>query len=208
MDGKDGTADGKATISEKGFAAGQPSVNVGWEIKALRKAKRWTLERLAEEAQCSVGLLSQVERGKSSASIKTVQKISAALGVNIGWFLPAAVSPPAEELGQIVRRNAIRHLSYGPDIKDALLTPSMSGKLEVLESTFAPGASSGKEPYSHDGEEAGVVLSGQFALWIDGRTFHLDAGDCFYFESVKPHKYWNPGDQETVIIWVITPPTF
>ncbi len=208
MDGKDGTFDGNAAMPSKGSAVGQPAVDVGREIKALRKAKRWTLERLAEEAQCSVGLLSQVERGKSSASIKTVQKISAALGVNIGWFLPASDAPPDEELGFIVRRNAIRHLSYGPGIKDALLTPSMSGKLEVLESTFAPGAGSGEEPYTHDGEEAGVVLSGQFALWIDGRTFYLDAGDCFHFESVKPHKYWNPGDQETVIIWVITPPTF
>lgn len=39
-------------------------------------------------------------------------------------------------------------------------------------------------------------------------TYTLSEGDAMTFASMRPHRYGNPGNTETVIVWVNTPPTF
>ena len=61
---------------------------------------------------------------------------------------------------------------------------------------------------AHDGEEAGIVMSGQLEIWIDGKSCLLGQGDSFAFKSTLPHRYQNPGMTEAVVIWAITPPSY
>ncbi len=79
--------------------------------------------------------------------------------------------------------------------------------MAFLHSRFLLGTYS-KESYSHEGEEAGYVLSGRFGLWVGERYFQLSEGDSFSFSSQESHKYGNPGEEDAVVLWVITPPTF
>ena len=55
---------------------------------------------------------------------------------------------------------------------------------------------------------AGYILSGIFELWVGDRHFQLREGDSFSYSSQEPHRYGNPGDSDTLVLWVITPPTF
>ncbi len=185
-----------------------PAAFVGEEIKGLRKARRMTLAQLALQSGLSVGHLSQIERGLSTPSIKALHGISRALDVNISWFFSSADPGPPEERGYIVRHNRRRQIRFDEGISDFLLTPSLHSNLELLMSTFAPGASSGASPYTHEGEEAGIVMSGQLQIWIDGTSFVLVQGDSFCFKSTLPHRYLNPGASDTVVIWAITPPSY
>lgn len=185
-----------------------PAAFVGEEIKGLRKARRMTLAQLALQSSLSVGHLSQIERGLSTPSIKALHGISRALDVNISWFFSSADPGPAEERDYIVRHNRRRQIRFDEGISDFLLTPSLQSDLELLMSTFAPGATSGASPYTHDGEEAGIVMSGQLEIWIDGTPFLLGQGDSFCFKSTLPHRYLNPGATDAVVIWAITPPSY
>ncbi|KPL52018.1 helix-turn-helix domain-containing protein [Prosthecomicrobium hirschii] len=180
---------------------------IGGEIRTLRKARGYTLAVLAEKCGVSVGYLSLIERDMSTPSINTLHAISRALGVTISWFFDAG-EVPAEERDLVVRRNRRRRLDYSAGIVDELLSPSLAGQLELLASRFPPGSSSGDAPYSHTGEEAGVVLRGSLELWIDGKIFLLEAGDSFGFPSHLPHRYRNPGNEEAEVIWAITPPSY
>lgn len=181
---------------------------VGGEIQGLRKARKMTLAQLAMAAGVSVGHLSQIERGISTPSIKTLHGISRALGVNISWFFSPADPGPAEEREHIVRVNRRRQIRFDAGISDFLLTPSLKSSLELLMTTLAPGATSGEQPYSHDGEEAGILVAGQLDLWIDGKSFQLKQGDSFAFKSTLPHRYQNSGTTDAVVIWAITPPSY
>lgn len=181
---------------------------VGSEIKLLRRLRKITLARLSAATTLSTGYLSQIERGISTPSIKALHDISAALGVSIGWFFSDTDPGPAEERDYVVRKDHRRRISHGGGISDYLLTPSLKSDLEVLLSTFSPGSSSGDEPYTHVGEEAGVVLSGALEIWIGDRFFRLSEGDSFNFKSTIPHRYRNPGDIDAVVVWVVTPPTY
>lgn len=59
---------------------------IGEKIREARKHKSLTLAQLAERTSLSVGFLSQIELGKNSASVETLYRISAALGVKPGNF--------------------------------------------------------------------------------------------------------------------------
>jgi len=84
-----------------------------------------------------------------------------------------------------------------------LLTPfTHSPRLDIFLIEFAPGGKSGDEDYVHEGEEAGLVLEGGLELFVDGRRYVLGAGDSFRFESRRPHRFANAGQQLTKAIWV------
>jgi transcriptional regulator with XRE-family HTH domain len=181
---------------------------VGLEIRDLRKARGLTLKQLADATGLSLGHLSEVERGIASPSVKALHDIAASLGVTIGWFFRSGDTTDPGEREVIVRAGGRRTLAFSSGIVDELLSPNLRGSLELLLSRFAPGATSGDAPYTHRGEEAGVVMQGVLALWVGEREYRLREGDSFSFQSGLPHRYTNPGDTETVVIWAITPPSY
>ena len=183
-------------------------VFLGREIRDLRKAKSMTLADLSEACGYSVGFISQLERNVSRPSIKCLHDISRALGVSISWFFGDAAPALVEERDVVVRKGRRRRIEFDTGITDELLSPNLAGEMELLLSIFAPGASSGEESYKHRGEEGGLVLSGSLELWVDGRHFILNAGDSFAFPSTSRHRYRNSSDQETRVLWAITPPTY
>jgi transcriptional regulator with XRE-family HTH domain len=181
--------------------------HLGREIRGLRKARNFTLADLAERSKLSIGYLSLLERNLSTPSINSLHAISRALGVTVSWFFHADDNH-TDEQEYVVRRTRRRRLDYAPGIVDELLSPSLSGALEMLRSVFPPGSSSGEATYTHNGEEAGFVVRGKLELWVDGKVFILEAGDSFGFSSSLPHRYRNPGRDETEVIWAMTPPSF
>ncbi len=56
---------------------------IGAQIRNFRKERDLTLKQLARRTGLSVSLLSQIERAESSASVSSLYKIAAALGVKL-----------------------------------------------------------------------------------------------------------------------------
>lgn len=189
--------------------------DLGNDIRQLRKVRGITLQQLALATGKSVGFLSQVERNLTRPSVATLQDISEALSVHIGWFFPEESTGSPEEREYIVRRQNRRRLTYSElsdteylGLHDSLLSANLNGDLALGISRYEPGASTGDDSYDHEGEEAGLVLSGTLELNINGRQFVLNAGDSFSFKSNLPHRYANPSSSEnTVVVWANTPIT-
>ncbi|WP_084013759.1 cupin domain-containing protein [Leisingera methylohalidivorans] len=178
---------------------------LGEDIRDLRKSKGLTLGKLAELTGLSTGFISQIERGQNRPSVTALFKISRALGVSVSWFFNASSS--GDRKSAIVRSGDRRSIAYSDGIKDELLTPTLGGGLELLSCAFAPGSGVGTV-YSHQGEEAGVVISGTLDLWVGDTRYRLNAGDSFGFDSATPHRYRNPSNEKTVVIWAIAPSGF
>ena len=71
-----------------------------------------------------------------------------------------------------------------------------------------PGAGSGGA-YSHQGEEFIYMMAGTLEIWLDELECHtLREGDSFWFESTMGHRWYNPSSEDTVMLWINTPPTF
>lgn len=60
---------------------------LGFRIYRARTRKRWTVKQLAERAGVHLNTVARVEKG-DGASITTVSRIAAALGVSAGTLIP------------------------------------------------------------------------------------------------------------------------
>ncbi len=76
-------------IREKGLMFdAEERVNqlLGAKIRQLRKDRSLTLKQLANKTTLSVSLISQIELGKSAASVSTLRKLATALGVSMSYL--------------------------------------------------------------------------------------------------------------------------
>lgn len=54
---------------------------VGARIRYYRKDKKWSQEKLAEEAGCHAAYVGQVERGEKNMTLDSLMRFATALGV-------------------------------------------------------------------------------------------------------------------------------
>jgi mannose-6-phosphate isomerase-like protein (cupin superfamily) len=137
-----------------------------------------------------------------------------AVGSSVGSLLDEASDGTAEvehaEKGvAVLRAGQRRRIVYpGSSIANELLSPSLQRKMEIIWVEAAPGASSGGHPHMHEGEECGVVISGEMNFKVGETECVLGPRDAIYFSSTIPHQWENRGSEPLVAIWIITPPTF
>ncbi|MEM1385369.1 MAG: XRE family transcriptional regulator [Pseudomonadota bacterium] len=179
---------------------------VGADLRALRKARGWTLSALALRVGRSVGWLSEVERDLTEPTIDDLRRLAEALDQPLSLFFgPADVA--AEERGHIVRWDSRRALgTQSAGLVEQLLSPDLTGSFEIVRSVFAPGAELA-QPAQRPTEEAGYLIAGRLDLWIGERFFELGPGDSFRFAH-QPFRWRNPGTEPAIAIWVIAPPVY
>ncbi|MBI3243625.1 MAG: cupin domain-containing protein [Chloroflexi bacterium] len=178
---------------------------LGASIRRARKRRGLTIQQVAKLSGLSISFISQLERDLLSPSVNSLQKISRALGIQIGGFFEGQGNT-----GRVVRAGERPRLIYpNRNEEEYLLTPVRSKKLQVLYYRLKPGATSGDTPYSHDSdEECGIVLRGSLEVSVNGEVYILNAGDAVTFDSHLPHTWRNMGDEECEALWVVTPPGY
>ena len=183
----------------------ESGVDVGEQLRAIRRLRRRTLKEVADRAGLSESFLSQVERGRTSASISSLQRIASALGVDVSdVFSFNGVDRP-----RVVSRAARPTISFGTLGRKALLTPKPFHSVEVVAAEFDAGGSTGEEPYAHgDSEEVFFVVSGEVELYLGGETFALEAGDSAQYRSSTPHRVKNRGSARAEVLFIISPPSY
>src|ERR671923_2627438 len=166
-------------------------VDVGERLRDIRRSRRATLRTVADRAGVSESFLSQVERGKASASIASLRRIAGALGVSVAdLFEPSGPPRP-----RVLRREDRPALAFGVLGRKLLLTPRPLQHLEVFVGELDPGGSTGAEPYAHgDSEELFVVLAGSVQLELGGELYDLEEGDSIDYRSSTPHRVTNVGE--------------
>jgi XRE family transcriptional regulator, regulator of sulfur utilization len=120
--------------------------------------------------------MSQVETGKVSPSISSMEKIATAVGVTLGDFFAAATGG---EGGLVLRAADRPALSSGWSNAEveALNVPGSMARLEALLITLRPGGRSGKHPYAHPREEFAFVVQGAVTLTLGPEEHRLRRGD-------------------------------
>lgn len=199
------SAETTADISPDDLHA-ESDARVGAVVRAERLRRSWSLGTLAEQASISIGMLSQIERGLATPSLRTLRLLAGALDMPITQFFEGD-SVPSSANPFIVRANERHCLNLTETgINKMFLMPPGASLLEMWEFRFAPGGTSGGALYNHNGEKAGVVIKGRIRLLIGDETHVLEEGDSFRFSSMLRHRVDNDSDEEARVFWVVTPP--
>jgi transcriptional regulator with XRE-family HTH domain len=186
-------------------AAENGPVDLGERIRAIRLLRRRTLNDVAAKAGVSESFLSQLERGRTSASVASLQRIAGALGIEVSDLFASDGLPRPS----VLRREARQPVVWGHLGRKALLTPKPFHALEVVAAEFDPGGSTGDEPYTHgDSEELLVVVEGRVHVQLGTEVYDLRAGDSVHYRSSTPHRVSNPGDAVAEVLFVISPPSY
>jgi transcriptional regulator with XRE-family HTH domain len=195
-------------LTEPALTAAQEAngeLELGERLRAVRQLRRLTLREVAEAAGVSESFVSQLERGRSSASVATLQRLAAAVGIEISDLF--AAEPQAGP--RVLRREERQQLEWGHLGRKALLTPKPFHSLEVVTAAFDPGGSTGDEPYTHgDSEELLLVLEGRVHVQLGRELLDLSKGDSVNYRSSTPHRVSNPGDASAEVLFVISPPSY
>ena len=183
-----------------------PSGVLGQRIRALREAMDLSLRDLAERSGVSAPMLSQVERGETSPTLQVAVRIAEGLELRLSQLFrldeDGAVS--------VVRRSERRKGPAGAlGHSYEILTPPLPGqRAELSRHVLSGGAVTGGpgDPPMHEpgSRETALVESGRVALVCDGQRHELGAGDCVTFDADLPHHFENPGDDEAVLLAVVS----
>ncbi len=175
---------------------------LGAKIRDLRLKNGLTQEELADRAELSKGFISQLENDLTSPSIATLIDILTLLGSNLSAFF----SDSDDE--QIVFGQSDFFVSKGEGVKTTWIVPTaQKNMMEPITVELDPGASTDAD-IPHEGEEFGLVLSGEITVCVGNRSEVVREGETFYFSSDRKHYIVNSGKTACKVVWVSCPPSF
>ena len=181
-------------------------IEIAEKLRAYRLANRMTLKQLGSKAGCTDAYLSQLERGRANPSIMILKKIASALQVKVVDFF-LEVETDRNDVVCKERERVNIQFKQG-DAKIQMLVRNIQNKrMQPFYTTVEAGGGS-KGPYSHIGEEFGIVLQGELEVNLNGKPYRVKKNESFYFSSQESHSWSNPGKRKTIVIWVVSPPTF
>jgi transcriptional regulator with XRE-family HTH domain len=177
---------------------------VGPRVRALREAGGMSLRDLAERSGVSAPMLSQVERGETSPTLQVAARIANGLQLRLSQLLRLDESGSVS----IVRPGERRAGGAGGHGYEILTPPLPGQRAEVSRHTLAPGAQTGGpgDPPMHEpgARETAIVEQGAVELVIDGAEHALGPGDCVTFDADLAHHFENRGEEEAVLLAIVS----
>lgn len=184
--------------------AGSDPRQIGERLRQLRGDQKLTILELAAKAGVSAGIISQIERGNSNPSMKTLQRLRTALGVNLWEFLDPKSGVASEDTPFVRRANQRpRIVASQTGLVKELLSPRNDDNLRFMIITMSPGSVS-EDVLIGTGHKGGLVLSGRVVLTVGDSTTELGVGDSFQFKSNVAHGIANRSTEVATLIWIMS----
>lgn len=182
--------------------------DLGMRLRAMRTERKLTLKDLAASTNMSIGMLSQIERGVSSPSMRSLRQLCVALGVD-GAALFTSGAPTADELPShapnefVVWASQRRPLHLaGSGVTKSRMTPASCASLEAFMMELEPGAASDANLAVQTGEKFAYVVAGKLRVFIDDVSLLLGPGDTYGFSGNRSYRWENAWDEPTVFMVV------
>ena len=177
---------------------------LGERIKALRHERGLQQRQLAEKADLTPSMVSQIESGRLTPSLHTVGKLAAALGVPIATLFDG--QPDGRIL--VSRKKDYPVVSFdGSTEQWAVLGAGLfEGKIRAVVATLGPrvrGITTEKVVIKPGQMKLFYVLEGKVALHYDGDRHLLEAGDSALLDGGVAHGWENLGGKQAQALWVI-----
>ena len=177
---------------------------LGDRIRRLRAERELQQRQLAEKADLTPSMVSQIESGRLTPSLHTLGKIAAALGV------PIAALFDGKPAGSIVisHKRDYPVVSFdGSSERWAILGAGLfQGKIRAVVSTLgskSKGVTTEKVIIKPGQMKLFYVLEGRVALHYNGDRHVLELGDSALLDGGVPHGWENLGVKQAQALWVI-----
>ncbi len=165
-------------------------VNVAHRIKELRLQQKFTIDQLAARAGLSKGYISRLENFRTGASLKALNQVAVALGVELIDFFRSETASPEYVFGRLDKGEFIdrnRGIEYGIHYF-ALAYEKTDRNMDPFFLEYRR-TDKERELMQHESQEFFVVLEGEVDYMI-GSTENprrMVKGDTVYLDAQLPH---------------------
>ncbi len=179
--------------------------DIGERLRDIRERYGLSQRALAARADVTNGMISMIEKNRSSPSISTLKKILDGFPMSLAEFF--AVGQP-DRPKMFFAADELVEIAGGP-ISYRQVGANLEGRaLQIIHERLAPGADTGSDMLRHDAEEGGIVIRGEIEITVGMQTRVLRAGEAYYFSSRVPHRFRNVGEEPCEVVSACTPPSF
>jgi transcriptional regulator with XRE-family HTH domain len=183
-----------------------PAADIGTRLRLVRQTYGLTQRELARRAGVTNGAISLIEQNRVSPSISSLKKILDGIPLSMADFFTLDFSPSDNVF---FTSTDLTEIAFGDDISLRMVGRKIKDRaLQMLYETYQPGADTGDAMLRHQGEECGIIISGQLAVTVGTQEKILHPGDAYYFRSDIPHRFRNPGTEPCMLVSANSPPSF
>ncbi|MCK4601184.1 MAG: helix-turn-helix transcriptional regulator [Phycisphaerae bacterium] len=165
---------------------------MGERLRALRTARKLTLEQLSHMAGVSKAMLSQIEQDKVNPTVAVILKIANALQLGIAELVKA---PTNQSIFQVISASDKNYIFRSdPLCTIRTLSPlSLEKAIEFYCLVLKVGGELVSEQHFPGTEEFLYVAKGRVALKSGEQTVEIARGDTCHYRADVPHAIRNVG---------------
>ena len=166
----------------------QLEASIGKQVRISRKSAGVTLQQLSKQSLLSASMLSKIENGQISASLKTIQLICHALNISITSLFKQHDKDVEPTFIKSSNGLTIERAGSDESRHYQLLGHNVSGSLKVEPCLITVTSRDYDFPdFQHKGVEFIYMLKGEMDYYYGTEIYHFQKGDSIYFDSDKPH---------------------
>jgi transcriptional regulator with XRE-family HTH domain len=163
---------------------------LGYRLRGLRRARRLSLNEVANATGVSPSFISHIENGKSDITIGRLMRLAHFYEVELKELLPTE-STQQPYVVRAGRHPAVHSPTEGLDV--FLLGPDLGQHMIPCLTVYEEGGKT-DDFFSGEGENFLFVLKGEVTVaFQDGSTIILRRGDSAYYRTERPHTFANTG---------------
>ncbi|MDQ0108125.1 transcriptional regulator with XRE-family HTH domain [Chitinophaga terrae (ex Kim and Jung 2007)] len=175
------------------------------KIKEKRKAKGITIQELADRAEVSKGLISQIENNRTVPSLLVLINIIKALQLDMNEFFNEIDQQQANSRVIIKQRAAYQAFEKEPAkgfVYKRILTRNVKKlPVDIVLLELKKGASH-TQVVKTDAYEYKYIIKGKVEYLIDNETYTLEEGDSLFFDGRLGYQPRNTGNENAQILAV------
>jgi len=179
--------------------------SIGLKVFSLRKRMGLSLQQLGERSDVSAAAIHKIEQGGMVPTITTLLKIAGALGRPVSYFVEEDVGQDDVAVLTGADENRPVFTSHKGMSLHSISGPCGRYLLAGARATVVPGATSGRKPMQHPGEELVHVTGGVLEFTVTGQSYRVETGNTLHFRGDQPHTWRNPGTGDATAIWMTLP---
>ena len=171
--------------------------DVGARLKDVRTKRGLSQRELAKRAGVTNSTISLIEQNRVSPSVASLKKVLDGLPVSMETFF-ASDEPQQQQV--FYKAGELPDMGQGSIVKRLVGFSHEHRALSLLHETYPPACDTGPSLLVCDGEQAGIIISGELGVTVDNRSQGLTEGDAFFITVAQPYRFRNVSDRACIVV--------
>ncbi len=184
-----------------------PTLDLGATLKTFRAWTQMSIRDVAAKAGCSVAVISKIELNQISPTVRTLEKICAALEVTVSDFLRPPTVPFSKPIIVPAQRETCEAAMRWSSARMLRVIPADKINFTALLIHLDTGGRTTTRQSRLSHAQLCFVLKGQLALESEGVAYPVRQSEAIYFNTMHQHAWVNTGETMAELL-VVNPYRF